>query len=106
MKLPGTGAGAQRPASSGKQAQREVTILNNFGIHARPAAMFVKTAGRFQCDIRVEKDGMTVNGKSIMGLLTLEGHQGAVIRITADGPDCEEALNALQELVESKFNED
>ena len=85
---------------------RSFKVLNKFGIHARPAAMFVRTAGRFTADIKVDKDGMVVSGKSIMGLLTLEGHQGAVLKISAVGADAEEALDALQALIETKFNEE
>ena len=85
---------------------REVTIQNRFGIHARPAALFVKTANRFQSDIAVEKEGQRVSGKSIIGLMTIEGYQGAVLRITATGPDANEALDALEELVVQKFFED
>lgn len=89
-----------------KTAQREMKILNRFGIHARPAALFVKTVSQFQSDITVEREEMTASGKSIMGLLTLEGYQGSVLKVTAMGPDADEALNALQELVENKFYED
>ncbi|TAN37494.1 MAG: HPr family phosphocarrier protein [Verrucomicrobia bacterium] len=85
---------------------RIVTIQNRFGIHARPAALFVKTANRFQCDISVEKDDVRVSGKSIIGLMTIEGYQGATIRISATGADAPEALDALEELVAQKFFED
>ena len=81
-------------------------IRNKLGMHARPAALFVKTAALYACSITVEKDGIEVSGKSIMGLLTIEGHQGATLRITAAGEDAEEALKALAELFESKFNEE
>lgn len=89
-----------------KTLARNLTILNRFGIHARPAALFVKTAGRFKSDILVEKDGSVVSAKSIMGLLTIEGSKGAVLKITATGPDAEEALEALEDLVKQKFFED
>lgn len=85
---------------------RNLTILNRFGIHARPAALFVKTAGRFASDILVEKEGAIVSGKSIMGLLTIEGGKGAVLKVTATGRDAKEALDALEELVKQKFFED
>jgi phosphocarrier protein HPr len=97
---------AQLEAVAEKTVVRELKILNRFGIHARPAALFVKTAGHFDSDILVEKDGTIVSGKSIMGLLTLEGCQGSVLKITATGADAEEALDALQELVQAKFYED
>ena len=86
---------------------RELVIANQYGIHARPAALFVKAASRFDADINVEKDGTVVSGKSIMGLMTLEAGRGAVLRVTADGPDSEEALDYLEELVvQRKFDED
>lgn len=85
---------------------RELTILNKYGIHARPAALFVKTAGRFASEIMVEKDGAVVSAKSIMGLLTIEGSLGSVLKLTAAGPDAAEALDALQELIDKKFYED
>jgi len=93
-------------AEAYETAEREVTIKNKYGIHARPAALFVKTAGRFSSEITVEKEGMVVAGKSIMGLLTLEGYLGSVLKLTAVGPDAEAALDALQELVDRKFDEE
>jgi phosphocarrier protein len=86
--------------------EREFTIRNKFGIHARPAALFVKTVSQFQSDVTVERDEMIASGKSIMGLLTLEGYQGAVLKVTARGPDAQEALQAIQELIDKKFYED
>lgn len=86
---------------------REFKIHNQYGIHARPAALFVKTASRFDADITVEKDGNSVSGKSIMGLMTLEAGRGAVLRITIFGDDSEEAMDHLEELiVHRKFDED
>lgn len=85
---------------------REVAVLNRYGIHARPAALLVKAATRFQCEIMIEKAGVKVNAKSIMGLLTLEGNHGAKLRIHATGADAAEALDALAELFEKKFFED
>lgn len=85
---------------------KDLTIRNRYGIHARPAALFVRTANQFVCDIEVEKDGQVVSGKSIMGLLTLEGSEGTVLRVRAKGPDAKEAIAALAELVEKKFYED
>lgn len=81
-------------------------ILNKHGMHARPAALFIKTANGFESDIQIEKDGTKVSGKSIMGLLTLELYQGATMRIHADGPDAEAALNAIEALVNGKFEEE
>lgn len=86
--------------------ERDMTIKNRFGIHARPAALIVKTVSQFESDVTLCRDDMTASGKSIMGLLTLEGYQGAVLKVTATGPDAEEVLNAIQDLVDSKFYED
>ena len=93
-------------SNENKTLEREFKILNKFGIHARPAALFVKTVSQFQSEITVEKDGMMASGKSIMGLLTLEGHQGAMLKVIANGPDAEEALKAVEELIQKKFFED
>jgi phosphocarrier protein len=85
---------------------RELTIQNKLGIHARPAAQFVKIANRFACDVRVEKDGEEVEGKSIMGLMMLAAGHGSIITVTTDGTDEEAAMNALSELIDRKFEED
>ena len=85
--------------------QREVEIVNRAGMHARPAAEFVKTAGRFASDIRVEKDGLEVNGKSIMGVLMLAAERGSRLRLAAQGQDAEDAVNALSDLVRRGFEE-
>lgn len=87
-------------------AQREFTIRNKLGIHARPAAQFVKMASRFSAEIRVEKDGEEVDGKSIMGLMMLAAGHGSVITVAAEGDDADQALDALAELVDRKFEED
>lgn len=95
----------QRTDEAGNM-MREFRISNQYGIHARPAALFVKTASRFDADINVEKDGNVVSGKSIMGLMTLEAGRGSVLRVTADGADGEEALDHLEDLVVNrKFDE-
>lgn len=96
----------QHPVSESRTVVRDLTIVNRFGIHARPAALFVKTASQFLSDILVEKDGSIVSGKSIMGLLTLEGSRGSVLKVTATGPDAEDAVAALADLVKQKFFED
>jgi len=85
---------------------RHFTIVNAMGMHARPAALFVKTASRFDSDITVEKEDMSVSGKSIMGLMTLEAGCGTALKITATGPDAQEALDELHLLFEKKFFED
>ena len=84
---------------------REFTIGNKLGIHARPAAQFVKTASKFACEIRVEKDGEEVDGKSIMGLMMLAAGHGSVLRISAEGADSDEALDALGDLISRNFEE-
>ena len=87
-------------------AKKDFTILNKLGIHARPAAQFVKTDNRFQSDIFVEKDGEEVDGKSIMGLMMLAAGHGSVITVSADGADADAALEAIGELINRKFEED
>lgn len=85
---------------------QEVVIQNRLGLHARPAAMFVREANRHRCDIHVEKDGETINGKSIMGLMMLAAGMGSKIRIRANGVGAPEALQSLSQLVERKFDEE
>ena len=85
---------------------REFVIINKLGIHARPAALFVKTANRFECDIFVEKDGEKVNGKSIMGLMMLAAGPGSKLTIHAQGHDARAALEELEALIKRKFDED
>lgn len=86
---------------------RDFEIHNQYGIHARPAALFVKTASRFDADIMVEKDGNSVSGKSIMGLMSLEAGCGSVLRVTICGDDSEEAMDHIEQLiVYRKFDED
>ncbi|MFQ5536920.1 MAG: HPr family phosphocarrier protein [Gemmatimonadota bacterium] len=85
--------------------EREVEIVNRAGMHARPAAEFVKVAGRFKSDITVEKDGLQVNGKSIMGVLMLAAEQGSTLKLAARGEDAAEALDSLARLVENGFEE-
>ena len=87
-------------------AKKDFTILNKLGIHARPAAQFVKTANRFQSDIYVEKDGEEVDGKSIMGLMMLAAGHGSVISVNAEGADADAALAAIADLIDRKFEED
>lgn len=86
--------------------KRDVTVQNRYGIHARPAALLVKTASRFPGEIFIEKNGVRVNAKSIMGLLTLEGNHGARLSLLARGERAAEALEALAELFAQKFFED
>ena len=83
-----------------------VRIQNRLGLHARPAAEFVKLASRFRAEVRVEKDELEVNGKSIMGVMMLAAEAGASIRIRAMGADAENAVDSLTELVLSGFSEE
>ena len=85
---------------------KEFVVLNKQGIHARPAALFGKTANRFDCDIFVEKDGERVNGKSIMGLMMLAAGPGSRLLIHADGTDATRAVLEIEALIRRKFDED
>ena len=85
--------------------ERRVTVVNAHGIHARPAAEIVKTAARFTCGIMLEKDGLEVNGKSIMGVMMLAAECGSEVRIRADGIDAEAAIDAIAALIAGKFGE-
>ena len=91
--------------SSDGRAERTVEVVNRAGMHARPAAELVKLAGTFRSDIRLEKDGVEVNGKSIMGVLMLAAEMGSHVRIVALGEDAEDAVSALSALVGSGFDE-
>jgi phosphocarrier protein HPr len=90
----------------GKFLTRELTISNKLGIHARPAAVFVKTANRFASEILVEKDGEKINGKSIMGLMMLAAGPGSKLTLHARGDDASKAIEELEALVERKFDEE
>ena len=86
--------------------QRKLLITNKRGLHARAAAKFVKCAGAFEAEIEVEKDGQSVSGRSIMGLMMLAAAPGCSILVRATGSDAEKAMDAIAHLVESKFDED
>ena len=90
---------------SDQSVQRTVEIVNRAGMHARPAADLVRLAGRFQASITLEKDGLEVNGKSIMGVLMLAAEQGSLLEIRAHGDDADQAVQELCALVESGFGE-
>ena len=85
---------------------RDFLVSNKLGMHARPAAMFVKTANRFSCDIFVEKDGEKVNGKSIMGLMMLAAGPGSKLTVHAEGNDASQALAEIETLLARKFDEE
>ncbi|MDP8247570.1 MAG: HPr family phosphocarrier protein [Candidatus Tritonobacter lacicola] len=88
------------------KVEREIKIENELGLHARPAALFVQLANKFASDILVEKDGDTVSGKSIMGIMMLAAGKGAKIKIIAEGNDADEAVRRFEELIVNKFGED
>jgi len=85
---------------------KELTIANKLGIHARPAALFVKTANRFACEIFVEKNGEKINGKSIMGLMMLAAGPGSKLTLHVRGADAQAAILELEALVKRKFDEE
>ena len=96
-----TGAGA-----SAQKAEKEITIVNRLGLHARPAALFVKVASRFRAEVWVKKETEEVNGKSIMGLMMLAAGQGSKLRIRCEGPDADQAIEELEQFINARFNED
>jgi len=83
----------------------EITVKNKLGIHARPAAQFVKTASQFEAQITVCKDDEEIDGKSIMGLMMLAAGNGTVLEVSAEGSDADDALSAISTLVDNNFNE-
>jgi phosphocarrier protein HPr len=101
------GMTGRKQPGAGQEASREMVVTNQKGIHARPAAMFVKAAQRFHCDIYVEKDGEMVNGKSIMGLMMLAAGPGSRLTVRAEGDDATRAVTELEHLLHSsKFNQE
>ncbi len=97
---------AKKVTDASSALTKDFVVSNKLGIHARPAAMFVKTANRFSCDILVEKDGEKANGKSIMGLMMLAAGPGSKLTVHASGQDAPQALAEIQTLIDGKFNED
>jgi phosphocarrier protein HPr len=87
-------------------ASTQITIINKLGLHARPAMSFVDTASSFRSDIKVSKDDQTADGKSIMQLMMLAAPKGTELQIDAEGPDAQQAVEALSKLVASKFDEE
>ncbi|MDX9701785.1 MAG: HPr family phosphocarrier protein [Candidatus Auribacterota bacterium] len=86
--------------------EQEITIINKLGIHARPAAMIVRLANKFKSDVFITKDSMEVNGKSIMGVMTLAANRGSKVKIRAEGNDAQSALSELVDLFKNKFGEE
>ncbi|MEY2557122.1 MAG: phosphocarrier protein HPr [Verrucomicrobiota bacterium] len=93
-------------AGRGQKIEKEITIINRLGLHARPAAMFVRIASRFRSEIWVEKEGEQINGKSIMGLMMLAAGQGSKLLVRCEGPDAAKAMEEIEQLIAAKFNED
>ena len=85
--------------------KKELEIVNELGMHARAAGAFVKTAEKFSCEVKVARDGMEVNGKSIMGLMMLAAFKGSFITVSCAGADEDAAFCALEELICNKFGE-
>jgi phosphocarrier protein HPr len=85
--------------------ERSVTIANKNGLHARPAAEIVKTAAKFRSEITIIREDLEVNGKSIMGVMMLAAEFGSTIMVRAEGPDEQAAVDAIAQLIESKFGE-
>ena len=98
--------GTRTEVSGNNVVESEFEIVNEVGLHARPAAMLVQVALKFQSDITIEKNGQKVNGKSIMGVLMLAAGKGSKLVVRGEGPDAEEAVLAIGELIASKFGED
>jgi phosphocarrier protein HPr len=84
----------------------QVTIVNRYGLHARPAAEFVKLANRYTSEVWIQKDDVEVSGKSIMGVMMLAAECGSQVRIRASGDDAREAVEALAQLVQNRFGEE
>ena len=97
---------AARKTGEELRITKELVVTNKLGIHARPAAMFVKTANKFECDIYVEKDGERVNGKSIMGLMMLAAGPGSKLLVLAEGEEAAKAVVEIEALLKRKFDED
>ena len=94
------------PASPSEKIEKDVPVINRLGLHARPAAMFVRIASRYRAEVWVAKEGEEVNGKSIMGLMMLAAGQGSVLVVKCEGADAQDAIAALEKLLLSKFDED
>ncbi len=86
-------------------AERSVQIANRNGLHARPAAEIVKTAARFRSEITIAREDLEVNGKSIMGVMMLAAEYGTLLRLRAEGPDAEEAVESIAQVITSRFGE-
>ncbi|MCE0523538.1 MAG: HPr family phosphocarrier protein [Methylacidiphilales bacterium] len=99
-------ASVAKNKESGASIVKDIVVGNKLGLHARPAAMFVRVANRFSSDIQVEKDGEEINGKSIMGLMLLAAGCGSRLKVTITGDDAHEMIKAIEELIARKFDEE
>jgi phosphocarrier protein HPr len=95
-----------RAAERPQKIEKDIPIINRLGLHARPAAMFVRIASRYRCDVWVAKEGEEVNGKSIMGLMMLAAGQGSKLHVRCEGVDADRAMAELEELINARFQED
>ena len=86
--------------------KKKIVIINKLGLHARAAVKFMNLANRFVSSVRIEKDGNEIDGKSILGILTLAAVQGSVITLKISGPDEDQALRALETLIKNRFQEE
>ncbi len=86
--------------------ERDITITNKLGLHARPSAQLVKTASKFKSEVYITRDELTVNGKSIMGVMMLAAEMGSVLTFKTEGPDEKEAMDAIEQIIRSHFGEE
>ena len=93
-------------SGDGSKLHAVVEIVNQRGLHARASAKFVETVARYSCDVTVSKDGTSVSGRSIMGLMMLGASKGTTVELTAEGPQAETALRELVLLIRARFHED
>ncbi|MGB9473673.1 MAG: HPr family phosphocarrier protein [Candidatus Udaeobacter sp.] len=93
-------------SAASQKIEKDVPISNRLGLHARPAAMFVRIASRYRAEVWVSKEGEEVNGKSIMGLMMLAAGQGSKLHIRCEGPDADKAVEELEALIKAGFNEE
>ncbi|MEZ5872957.1 MAG: HPr family phosphocarrier protein [Nitratireductor sp.] len=96
---------AANPVAGNSTVRRQLSICNKRGLHARASAKFVQCVEKFDADVTVSKDGQSVGGTSIMGLMMLAAANGCAVDVSATGPDAEAVIDALQELVDGQFGE-
>jgi phosphocarrier protein len=96
----------KKPNDDVLRCTKEIVIQNRNGLHARPAAMFVKISSRYRAEVWVEKDGERVNGKSIMGLMMLAAGKGSKLHIIAEGADADKVVAEIENLVQTRFGEE